>query len=155
MSDICDHKSVGMIIRRNGKFLLLERRKPPFGFAPPAGHLDGDVYENSAARETFEEVGLRTTKIKLITEGRKNNRCRREDGEWHYWKIYELETVGEILRSEDETKQAGWFDIDQIKEMAEKTKRYLLGIIPEEQWQQAPGLEPVWLEWFEELGILA
>ena len=37
---ICDHKSVGMLIRKGGKILLIERKRPIFGFAPPAGHVD-------------------------------------------------------------------------------------------------------------------
>ena len=154
MSDICDHKSVGMIIRRDEKILLIERRKFPFGFAAPAGHLDGDTYEHSAIRETEEEVGLKTKGIKLLTEGRKENKCRREDGNWHYWKIYEVETEGELNRSESETKQAGWYNLEQIKKMMLRTRKYLKGKISEEEWQQAPGLEPIWLEWFKDIGII-
>ncbi len=151
---VCDNKSVGMIIRKGKDILLIERRKPPFGFAPPAGHLDGDTFDHSALREAEEEVGLKSKNIKLLTEGRKENRCRRSGGNWHYWKIYEIKTEGEIQRSEEETKQAGWFNIEQIKNLASKTQRYLDGQISESEWQGSPGLEPVWYEWFKELGIL-
>lgn len=151
---ICDHKSVGMIIKKGENILLIERRKPPFGFAPPAGHLDGDTFEHSAIRETEEEIGLKTREIKLLIEGRKENKCRRIGGTWHYWNIYEVEAKGEIKRSEDETRQAGWFSLEQVKRLAEKTQRYLDEQIPEDEWQQSPGLEPVWFEWFKEIGIL-
>lgn len=151
----CDNKSVGMITKRKGKILLIERKKFPFGFAPPAGHVDDKgSFKNAAQEESEEEVGLTPKNIKLLIEGRKENHCRREGGSWHYWKIYQIETDGDVKRSEDETKQAGWFSIDQIKSLAKRTEKYLLGKVPEAEWQQSPGIEPVWVEWFKELGLL-
>lgn len=152
---ICDNKSAGMIIKREEGILLIERKRFPFGFAPPAGHVDDKgSFENAAKEEVEEEVGLTPRNIELILEGRKENPCRREGGTWHYWKIYQVEADGEIKRSEDETKQAGWFSVDQINFLVQRTKRYLAGEIPEEEWQQSPGLEPVWVEWFKELKII-
>lgn len=154
MDQVCDHKSVGMIVRKDDKILLIERKKAPFGFAPPAGHLDGDTFDHSAIRELEEEVGLETNEIKLLIEGRKENKCRRDGGNWHYWKIYEVKTNGEINRSESETKQASWFTLEQIKLLIEKTNKYLSKEISESEWIQSPGLEPIWMEWFKELGII-
>lgn len=155
MTKICDNKSVGMIIKRGGKLLLIERKKPPFGFAPPAGHVDGKgSFDNAAKEEVAEEVGLTSKNITLLTEGRKENPCRREGGAWHYWKIYQVEADGEINRSEDETKQAGWFSDEQIKTLAKRTEKFLAGNISPEEWQKSPGIEPVWCDWFRELGIL-
>ena len=34
------HYSVGAIIKKDDKYLLLDRVKPPFGFASVAGHID-------------------------------------------------------------------------------------------------------------------
>ncbi len=151
----CDNKSVGMLIRRGDDLLLIERRKPPFGFAPPAGHIDEKgSFENAAREEVEEEVGLIPTEIELLAEGKKENPCRRPGGSWHYWKIYQVNTSGDIKRSEDETKQAGWFTLDQIKELAQRSEKYLAGRISDEEWQQSPGIEPVWLEWFKKLRIL-
>lgn len=151
----CDNKSVGMLIRRDDQILLIERRKPPFGFAPPAGHVDDKgSFENAAKEEVEEEVGLAPKEIRLLMEGRKDNPCRREGGSWHYRKIYQVDTDGNIKRSEDETKQAGWFSIGQTRSLAQRTEKYRAGEISEEDWQQSPSLEPVWLDWFKELGIL-
>jgi ADP-ribose pyrophosphatase YjhB (NUDIX family) len=151
----CDNKSVGMLIKSGDKILLIERKKPPFGFAPPAGNVDDKgSFENAAREEVEEEVGLNPKETRLIAEGRKENPCRREGGTWHYWKIYRVEAEGEIKRSEDETKRAGWFTSDQVRGLAQKSERYLAGEIPEVEWQQSPGIEPVWLEWFKELKIL-
>ena len=151
----CDNKSVGMIIRQGETILLIERRKPPYGFAPPAGHVDDKgSFENAAKEETEEEVGLSVTNLKLVVEGRKENLCRRPGGSWHYWKVYEVETSGEVKRSEDETKQAGWYSVDQIIKLANRTEKYFAGEIPEADWQNSPGLERAWYEWFKELRII-
>lgn len=155
MSKLCDNKSVGMFVWQNDKLLLIERKKLPFGFAPPAGHVDDDkLFEVAAKRELKEEVGLGTDNLELLTEGKKNNPCRREGGSWHYWKIFKIIANGEIKRSNDETKQAGWYDKNQIGILAKKTKDYLAGGISESEWIKNPGLEPIWLEWLSELKII-
>lgn len=155
MIKICDHKSVGMLIWKNNKLLLIERRRFPFGFAPPAGHVDDrDSFENAAREEVREEVGLNPIKLRLVKEGRKDAKCRRRGGNYHYWKIYEVEAEGELRPSREETKQAGWYTKEQIKELAERTVKYLNGEISEEDWEANPGIEPVWYEWFRELNII-
>lgn len=155
MPKICDHTSVGMLIWNDDRLLLIERMKFPFGFSPPAGHVDDDAsYEESAKREVEEEVGLKVINLKLLTEGRKENKCRREDGSWHYWKIYEAEVEGEANRSLDETKQLIWCSRKKLKEMSERTEKYLLKEISDSDWEKFPGVEPVWHEWFKELNII-
>jgi ADP-ribose pyrophosphatase YjhB (NUDIX family) len=154
MPKICDNKSVGMIIKKGDKILLIERKKFPFGFAPPAGHLDGDTYERSAKRELEEEVGLTAKNLKLIYKGKKENPCRRQNGSWHYWKIYSADFIGEIKRSKEETKQAGWYSPIQIRNLANGTELYGDKIISDEEWQKSPGLELVWYEFFKELKII-
>lgn len=155
MAKKCDNKSVGMLVWRDGGLLLIERKKPPFGFALPAGHIDGDnSFEESAKRELQEEVGLETQNIKLLIEGRKENPCRREGGSWHYWKIYQIESENEIKRSEDETKQAIFCKKDDLLLLAVKTEKYLHGDIKQDAWEKSPGLEPVWYEWLKELKII-
>lgn len=155
MSKLCDNKSVGMLVWRNDQLLLIERKKPPFGFAPPAGHVDDDKsFEVAAKRELKEEVGLEADTIELLIEGRKNNPCRREGGNWHYWKIYKVEAESEIKRSEDETRQASFYGKDILLSLADKTEKYLRGDIVQNDWESSPGLEPVWYEWLKELKII-
>ena len=155
MNKICDHKSVGMLVWKDGKLLLIERMKFPFAWAPPAGHLDGnESFEEMAKIELFEETGLSTKALKLIDSGRKENPCRRIDGTWHFWQIFEVETEGEINRSLSETKQIGWFGIDEIKKLAERTEEYEAGKISEDDWKKNPGLEKVWQQWLSELKIV-
>lgn len=155
MAKKCDNKSVGMLVWRNGGLLLIERKKPPFGFAPPAGHVDEDTsFEEAARRELREEVGLETQNIKLVIEGRKENLCRRKGGSWHYWKIYRIASESEIKRSEDETKQAIFYKKDDLLLLASKTEEYLRGDMKQDDWEKSPGLEPVWYEWLQELKII-
>ncbi len=150
----CDHTSVGILVWQGEKLLLVERKNFPFGFAPPAGHCDGDDYGIAAKRELEEEVGLRAKELSLIAEGRKDNPCRRKDGRWHYWKIYQAEVTGELRPNEDETKQASWYTKKQLKELARKTEDYLANKISEEEWQGSPGIEAVWYGWLKKLGII-
>ena len=155
MSKECDHKSVGILVWQNDKILLIKRKKPPFGFAPPAGHVDDDIsFENAAKRELQEEVGLTTKSIELLIEGRKDNPCRRNGGNWHYWKIYKAVTSGEIKRSEEETKQAKFVNKDLLLKLVEKTERYIRKEISNGEWERMPGLELVWHNWLKELKII-
>ena len=134
----CDHTSVGMFVWNEGKLLLIERKRFPFGFAVPAGHVDGDAdFEIAARRELGEEVGLKALKLELILDIRKDNPCRRPEGTWHHWKLYKVEVFGELSRSLEETKQARWFTVDEIKDLALNNK-----------------LEPVMYELFKELKII-
>ncbi|MEK9177637.1 MAG: NUDIX domain-containing protein, partial [Patescibacteria group bacterium] len=112
------------------------------------------TFEIAAIRELKEEVGLDTKSIELLVEGRKENRCKREDGTWHYWKLYKIIPAGNISRSLDETKRVGWYDKAQIQGLAKRTEEYKSGKINEEEWEKSPGLETVMYEWFKELKVI-
>lgn len=148
----CDHTSVGMLVFRDDRLLLIERKKPPFGYAPPAGHVDDHgSFSKAATEELFEEVGLEAVSIKLLVEGRKNNRCRRLGGDWHYWRVYHVEAKGAVSPSRTETKRFIWSSKRELKVLAERTELYLAGKISAEDWARDPGLEPVWYEWLKAL----
>lgn len=137
MKEPCNHTSVGMVVERDGKLLLIERNDFPFTYALPAGHVDeGETYEEAAVRELKEEVGLDAEKIELIAEGRVENPCSRPDGSWHSWKFYKITATGEVRRSERETKQAAWFTREQIRNLP------------------PPGYEPIMYEWNIAHGVL-
>ena len=155
MAKICDHTSVGMLVWKEDKLLLIERMKFPPGFAVPAGHVDADsTYEDAAKRELREEVGLEAENLELVLEEKMDNPYRREGGTWHNWKVYRVNTNGEINRSKDETKQAGWYTKAQIKELTDRTMKYLQNEITTEEFTQKPGLEPVMYELFKKMNIL-
>jgi 8-oxo-dGTP pyrophosphatase MutT (NUDIX family) len=152
----CDHTSVGILVWSDGKLLLIERARPPHGFAPPSGHVDDHgTFLEAAIAELHEEVGLQVAKFKLIAEGRKGNPCRRVGGDWHYWKVYEAIPLDKrIVKNPLEVKDIVWCDLVQLRELANKTRMYKLHLIEEDEWQRVPGLEPVWEEWLTELGII-
>jgi len=137
MAKICNHTSVGMIVERGGKLLLIKRKIFPLTYAFPAGHVeDGEEYEHAAVRELKEEVGLDATKVELVAEGRVENPCSRVDGTWHAWKVYKIEAEGEVRRSEEETTDVGWFTREEIRNLP------------------PPGFEPIMFEWYIAKGII-
>ena len=144
----CDHTSVGVLIYNdNDELLLIERGTFPFGLAAPAGHVDEHAsYEEAAIAEAKEEVGLDIQDVRLVAEGRRDNPCRRVNGTWHYWKIYEARATGTVQLSSREAKRAEWCSVSRLVE---------LGMISSERAKASSGsLERVWLDWLLELRVL-
>lgn len=154
--EICNHTSVGMMVfNAQHHLLLIERKKYPYGYACPAGHVNtGETYEHAAIRELREEVGLVAVHLGCVLDTTVDIACRRPSGDWHRWKIYRVQTTGEVNRNLRETKQAGWFDLSIIEALASKTERYRTGTIPEQRWREQPGLEPVWYDFLTTMGII-
>ena len=128
----CDHKSVGILVFNGSRLLLIDRKRQPLGWAPPAGHVDESAsFEDAARRELFEEVGLTAIDLRLVADTRRNNTCRR-GGKWHHWKIYVARTTGSVQLSRDETKGFGWFLPEEIDALIASDL-----------------LEPVWHKWLK------
>lgn len=151
----CDNKSVGVLIKDDSnRILLIERKRFPFGFAPPAGHIDDfPSPEDCAVGEVEEEVGLKIESLKLVYKGRHENMCRREGGSHHYWYVYTATVSGEIKASEDEVLSYRWCSQDDLKALRERCGEYRQGNIPEDEWQKSPGLEPVWVDILDKIDI--
>ena len=128
------HFSVAALIKREGKYLLIDRVKPPLGFAGLAGHIDeGENEIEALKREVKEESGLKVVKYNLLFREELDwNECSKGIGT-HYWFLYECEVDGEIRENKRETKSIGWYNINEIRELE---------------------LEPAWKYWFEKLGVL-
>lgn len=127
------HYSVGALIHKDDKYLLIDRAIPPFGFAGVAGHIDEDENpEQALAREVEEEIGLKIKSKKLLFEENLDWNWCSKGIDNHYWYLFECEVIGEIKRSERETKSVGWYNADEIRELT---------------------LEPVWEYWFKKLKI--
>lgn len=144
----CNHTSVGIIIKHGDRVLLIERKKFPFGFACPAGHVDdGEEYLLAAERELEEEVGIKVGTLEMVFEGRIDNVCRRPGGSWHYWKVYKGASTDEHVSLEPtEAVSYVWADRARLMNLVERTNTYRRGEISDEVWQKDPGLEPVWVD---------
>lgn len=184
----CDNASVGIIARdADGRILLVERKKFPFGWAPPAGHLDGLTYPMACFSEFEEETGLKVVGAPRplnLKHSRKYLRCRR-GGRYHDWQIFEVNwrpgegsneagiASGELKPNQEETKNIKWHTLDEVYDLVEKTRIYLSRMmalsnpaIPsgitytaismlEKDWEERPGLEEVWCDFFQELKIIS
>lgn len=128
------HYSVGALIEKDGKYLLIDRKNPPFGFAGLAGHIDeGESASVALIREAQEESGLEVKKYKLLFEEEIGwNNCSKGTGV-HYWYLFKCDVSGNIRIDENEEKSIGWYAADQIKNLK---------------------LEPVWEYWFKKLEII-
>lgn len=155
MTPTCDHKSVGVLVWKSGSLLTIERRKPPFGWALPAGHVDDSPsFESAAIRELWEETGLSTGEIREVFDARKPNPCRRVGGTWHHWKLFAVRAFGRIRPEPLEVKRIAWRSPNDLLLLRTMTRRYLRGTTSERVWALEPGLEPVWYEMLEELDPL-
>ena len=128
------HYSVGALIYKDDKYLLIYRAIPPFGFASVAGHIDEDENpEQALVREVEEEIGLKIKSKKLLFEEELDWNWCNKGIDNHYWYLFECEVTGEIKRNKRETKSVGWYNTNEIKELT---------------------LEPVWEYWFKKLKII-
>lgn len=143
----CNNTSVGMLVRRNDKLLLIERRRQPYGWAPPAGHVDpGESFHDAAVRELAEEVSLPSAQLRLLLWQKFENRCRRPGGDWHQWQVFEAIVDGEPARSVNETRAMRWVTATELEILASLTKMHLAADVSPAVWKQQPGLEPVWMQ---------
>ena len=126
-------QAVGAIIKRNGKYLLLDRRNPEYGFASVAGHIDeNETPEQALSREVKEESQLNIISFKkLFEEDVPWNTCYRHKG--HHWIVFECKTEGTPIPEEEEAKSMGWYSPAEMKKLK---------------------LERVWEYFFKNMGIL-
>lgn len=161
MTKVCDNTSVGVVLRdEEGNLALLKRGRFPVGIAPAAGHIDDHGSpEQAAVDEVFEEIGV-TLEVKdlspLIVARDIPNVCRRPNGDHHVWTVYAatVPTGTIITPDKEQTKGARWYTAAEVAELAQRTRAYRHGDVPEESWQQDPGLEEIWLDFLTKLDVI-
>jgi len=125
------HYSVGAFIKRDGKYFLIDRKNPPYGFASVAGHVDdGETPQEALVREVKEESGLDVVHFELLFEEYIEDNVCVHDVQSHQWYVYEVETSGKVNYDKGEAKSAGWYTKEEIEKLP---------------------LEPVWKYWFEKI----
>ena len=161
MEKYCDNHSVGVILtNENDELALLTRGRFPIGIAPPAGHIDEHGSpEQAAIDEVMEEVGVRLSLESLhktiIRTRRVENICRRIGGDHHVWTIYHAAVAqAELHPDPDETRGAAWYSQDEVQKLADRTRKYRMGVVNQREWVRQPGIEPVWVDFFAELGYI-
>lgn len=128
------HYSIGALIKREGKYLLIDRAIKPYGFAGIAGHVDeGESEIEALIREVREESGLKVEKYKLTDEEELDWNWCSKGVNVHYWYLFECEVSGDIKENKREVKSIGWYGINEIKKLK---------------------LEPSWNYWFKKLRII-
>src|SRR3989338_1709728 len=129
------HYSVGALIVKDGKYLLLDRRRKPYGFAGVAGHIEiGETPVEAIERKVKEESNLDSVTCQILFDEEVVwNECSYGDFA-HYLYLFKINVDGTDFKlNEDEGKEMGWFTKEYIKRL---------------------NLEPVWRYWFEKLGII-
>jgi len=126
--------SVGAVIKRNEKYLLIDRKKPPLGFASLAGHVDkGEDPLTAIKREVREESSLEVTTCKQLFEEEIPSEGCSCGVRLHHWVVFECDVTGEPKQDIKEAKSMEWYTVDQIKQLH---------------------LEPAWKHWFKKLKII-
>lgn len=121
------HEATGALIRRQAgeirQTLLFLRRKFPYQYTIPAGHIEiGQDPEAEMRREVSEETGLIVgqaiplwpAEIMLLEDP-----CRR-GADFHRWHIFEVEAEG-LPRLSDEGRVIGWYSDAEIQEFARRS----------------------------------
>jgi len=129
------HYSAGVIVSHEGKYLMLDRKNPPPGFAAPAGHIDeGEEPKAAALREVFEETGIQLKDAEFICEEELPWDYCKGGTQVHYWYLYKAEAPTEkFILDEEEEKSLAWYTRDELKKL---------------------NLQDAWKYWFEKLKII-
>ncbi len=102
--------SIGVLIMKNGKFLLGKRKKFPIAWGLPGGKLDfGEGIEESILREVDEEIGARVKNLKFLTV---TNDILNEINE-HFVTIImgsDYDSGKVILKEPEKCEDWSWFD---------------------------------------------
>lgn len=116
-SSMDTHYTVTGIIERDGKYLIIERSKPPLGFSIPGGHKEeNETLEQAIHRELMEEVSIRAKTIHLAFEREMDSGgCPRHPTHHHY--AYLVTTEDEpSLKAEVASIQ--WLTPDEIRPLS-------------------------------------
>jgi len=97
---------LGIIIRPDGKFLLMLRRNPPRVWSPPGGFLSGRQPERAILEEIQEEVAVEVSPLGYL------GRLPTERGPLL---VFAFRYEGGKPRLSSEAKEVSWFSLDELK----------------------------------------
>lgn len=109
--------AVGVLLARRGRLLLVRRKYPPYPglWSMPAGFMEyGESPRECAARESFEETGLRVKPGELVGV---YSGC--DDPRTHAILIvYRATSFSGRPRAGDDASEVGWFPLDRLPRLA-------------------------------------
>lgn len=111
------HFTAAALVKKNGRYFLIDRRKRPFGWAPLAGHVDrGESFREALVREVREESNWSVKRARLIHKEIVHFGCRRI-GSYHEISVYSCKVSGKLKVERDEIKNCGWFSVEEMKKI--------------------------------------
>jgi ADP-ribose pyrophosphatase YjhB (NUDIX family) len=103
--------TVDIVVIRDRKILLIERKNPPEGWALPGGFIDyGESAETAAVRELREETGLIASRIDLLGVYSEPGR----DPRFHTLSVVYLAQADGVVQAGDDAGRAEWFEFDLL-----------------------------------------
>ncbi|MEV4472791.1 NUDIX domain-containing protein [Nonomuraea sp. NPDC049504] len=155
----CDHECVGVVIPDAGDtYWLLDRGKPPPGWAGVGDHLDDHGGPEAAARaKTLEELSITVVSLIPAFEDWLPNWCRRRHQPrklGHHWHLFIAEWRGQPTPEPEEARGLRRFHRRQLQVLAERTAAYAIGDVTPPQFAADPGLELPWAYWAHRLGLV-
>lgn len=113
------HSSAGLfLVNEKKEILLFLRRKYPYLYTIPAGHLTiSEDPKEAAIRETREEVGILVPAAQLLFEGLVYGDKCLGGADIHFWHLYmtHVEDTSTITLN-DEGSKWGWFPLSALPE---------------------------------------
>ncbi len=129
--------AVGAVVMKEGKVLLVKRKKPPSRgqWAIPGGSVKlGETLQEAAEREIREETGLRIKANKTVYTFDVIERDEEGRVRFHYV-IVDLtaDLLGGELHPADDAEDAAWFGPDEIEHAGvnERTRAFLHEFVSE------------------------
>jgi 8-oxo-dGTP pyrophosphatase MutT (NUDIX family) len=109
------HYSIAAVVEKDGKVLLEHRRKFPFGYSIPAGHLEKaerDRTDEAIKREVKEETNLDVEVCEKLFELEHTGLCRR-GAEVHHYYLFKCSGSGKLEKN-DESHELVWVPVKEL-----------------------------------------
>jgi 8-oxo-dGTP diphosphatase len=124
--------AAGVVLRENGRVLLVRRINEPYRgrWTLPAGFVDaGEDPRRAAERECLEETGLtvRAGRVLDVVAGREHERGA------DFVIVYAAEVVSGTLAPGDDADRAQWFELTALPPLAFRATQEIMRIITSNQ----------------------